>query len=112
MLYNVDSINKEAVEGITGEIGDVLSQAALKIGVLKTTAVGRNKETSKKGAQNSNRLWFKEECRQKRATYRKWQRADKIMKDCEETKREISIAFRNYKRTVTKCFSRYVRDAN
>ena len=56
-----------------------------------------------------NKIWFDNECTQKRTVFRKWKRRAKAREGCDEAKKAKAGAFRAYKKSLTRKYRCYVK---
>ena len=108
LILNVNDISQDKIDNITDEISDIMSNAANTLGMVHPQV---NKATKYKMSNKSDdKAWMTDESRKNRAVYRRLKRWDKASGGCDEIKKAKNLAFKTYKKSVSKNYKSYVSD--
>ena len=95
LANNPDIVHQNKIDSLTKDVTDVMLTAATNVGLIKTFTAKRLKKIRK----TNKKPWFDQDCRQRRADYRRAQRRHKRHKN-KENEDVKKAYFRIYKNTV------------
>ena len=108
LISNVNDISQAKIDNITDEISDIMSHAANTLGMVHPQVSKATKYKMSK--KPDDKAWMTDESRKNRAVYRRLKRWDKASGGCNEIKKAKNLAFKTYKKTLSKNFKSYVSD--